>query len=349
MIIFKKHIFLFSLIFCNSLYCLAQKDGNTISVLSGVNFYDGYAKPVNEPVLPGLTRLSNTKYMRKLTDEEKANIGSTLGVKLVVTAGCDNYDRIGRVTLYKTPKNKSFDDPKAEEYELLRIMTPFMYKSRKPDQIPYIVQADQVTGLFKDKSSDIWVLTEIFGTTGAGQKEVVGCNGSLLTFTVSVDFISDKNKTKSSSQIMPLLSYFPLDGKDTTAGYNAKEIEFTVKKNSKSNVLYLISSGHGAGDNGEEYNWRHHVLCLDGKEYTRLDMSQNCSPFEIYNTQPNGIYFGNIANERRSWCPGAPVPVRIVNLGPLNAGKHILKISVPEASLLKTESNYLMSCYLVAQ
>ncbi|WP_316804650.1 peptide-N-glycosidase F-related protein [Pedobacter nototheniae] len=346
---FTKNIFLFSLVFFSSLCAFAQKHGNVINVLEGVHFYDGYAKPVNEPVQTGLTRLSNTKYMRKLTDEEKSKVGNTLSVKLVVTAGCDNYDRIGRVTLYKTPKNKPYDDVQAEAYELLRIMTPFMYKSRRPDQIPYIAQADQVTGMFRDKNSDIWVLTEIFGTTGAGQKEVIGCDGSLLTFTVSVDFISDKSKAKGTTQITPLLSYFPLDGKDTTAGHNAKEIEFTIAKNTKSAVLYLISSGHGAGENGEEYNWRTHVVYLDGKEYTRLEMNQNCSPFEIYNTQPNGIYFGNIANERRSWCPGAAVPVRIVNLGPLNAGKHLLKIAVPEAVLLKTESNYLLSCYLVTQ
>ncbi|MCZ4245197.1 peptide-N-glycosidase F-related protein [Pedobacter punctiformis] len=349
MITFKKHTFLFAFAFFCSVCCFAQKNETTINVLNAVHFYDGYAKPVNEPVQQGLIRLSNTKYIRKLTDAERGKIGHKLNVKLVVTAGCDNYDRIGRVTLYKTPKNKSFDDAEAEEYELLRIMTPFMYKTRKPDQIPYTAQADQMAGLFKDKSSDIWVLTEIFGTTGAGQKEVIGCDGSLLTFTVSVDFISDKSKNTNNAQIAPLLSYYALDGKDTTAGYNAKEVEFTLTKNAKSAVFYLISSGHGAGENGEEYNWRTHVLYLDGKEYTRLDMNQNCSPYEIYNTQPNGIYFGNIAKERRSWCPGAPVPVRVVNLGSLNAGKHKLKITVPEASLLKTESNYLLSCYIVAQ
>ncbi|WP_443936733.1 peptide-N-glycosidase F-related protein [Pedobacter sp. MW01-1-1] len=344
----RKYSLLLFAVFVTAFSYAQNKKELVISVFNHVDFYDGYAKPVSFPVPTGLERLSNTKYMHKLSDAERSMVGASLKVKLTVTAGCDNYDRIGRVTLYKTPKGKSYDDAATEQFELMRIMTPFTYKSRQPDNIPYVAEVDHLAGLFNDLSSDIWMMTEVFGTTGAGQKEVIGCNGSILTFTISVDLISEKSKSKKKVDYFPLLSYFSINGKDTTDGYNAKQVDFTLKHDTESAVLYVISSGHGAGENGEEYNWREHVVYLDGNEYTRIEMSQMCAPYEIYNTQPNGIYFGNIAKERRSWCPGAPVPLRKINLGPLKAGKHILKISIPDAVLLKTKSNYAVSAYVLA-
>ncbi|MES1224997.1 MAG: PNGase F N-terminal domain-containing protein, partial [Bacteroidota bacterium] len=149
-----------------------------LSVLKDAAFYDGYAKPVTEPVPAGLIRLNNTKYVRKLSDGEKQLVADSLTVKVTLKFGCDNYDRIGRVTLITVPKDKNYDCAEAKQFELLRIMTPFNYKTRQPDNIPYIAQINHLAGLFKEKGADIWILTEIFGTTGVGQKETVGCDGS---------------------------------------------------------------------------------------------------------------------------------------------------------------------------
>jgi len=245
-----------------------SKRGIIISIIKDVDFFDGYAKPVNEPVKQGLIRISNTQYIRKLSDQEKQSIGDSITVKMIVKAGCDDYDRIGRVTLFYVPKDKNYDSPDAKQFELLRIMTPFNYKTRQPDNIPYTAAINQLAGLFKDKAADIWIMTEIFGTTGAGQKETMGCDGSLLTYTASVSLITYKTKKISPVKPVALLSYFSLNGEDSTAGHNAKEVSFHLDNGIKSAVLYLITSGHGAGEGGEEYNWREHVIYLDGKEYT---------------------------------------------------------------------------------
>ncbi|HTM97117.1 MAG TPA: peptide-N-glycosidase F-related protein, partial [Pedobacter sp.] len=299
----------------------------TVNVLKNVDFYDGYAQKVAHPVAKGITRVSNAEYLYQLTPAEIQSIGKTLKVKVTIKSGCDNYDRIGHVTLVVMPKGEKFDLEKGEQFEILRIMTPFMYRTRQPDHIPYEAQIDQIVNTIKQPGKDIYLLTEVFGTTGAGQKEVIGCDGSLLTFNVCVDLVSDKVKSSSSQKGISLLSYYSLDGKDKTAGKNSKQVSFEVTDDTKTTVLYLISSGHGAASGGEEYNWREHILDLDGKEYARIEMSQNCAPFEMYNTQPNGIYFGDISKERRSWCPGGTVPTRIINLGPLAKGKHTLKVS----------------------
>lgn len=321
----------------------------TINVLKNVDFYDGYAQKVTHPVAKDVTRISNAEYLRQLSPAEIDKIGKTLKVKVTIKSGCDNYDRIGHVTLVLMPKGEQFNLEKGEQFELLRIMTPFMYLTRQPDHIPYEAQIDQMVSTIKQAGKDVYLLTEVFGTTGAGQREVIGCDGSLLTFNVSVDLISDKMKDLSTQKGISLLSYYSLDGKDKSAGRNSKQVSFELPNDTKATVLYIISSGHGAAQGGEEYNWREHVVNLDGKEYTRLEMSQNCAPFEIYNTQPNGIYFGDISKERRSWCPGGPVPTRIVNLGPLAKGKHTLKISIPKAEFEKTDSKYYVSAYLITE
>jgi|GEM_PF-824912 len=319
----------------------------TINTLKNVDFFDGYAEKVSHAVPRGVTRITNSEYLYQLSPAEIKEIGDVLKVKVTIKAGCDNYDRIGRVTLVIMPKGVPFDKEKSEQFELLRIMTPFMYRSRHPDHIPYEAQIDQMISTIKQADKDMYLLTEVFGTTGAGQREVIGCDGSLLTFNVSVDLISDKKTNASSQKGTSLLSYYSLDGKDKTAGKNSKQVAFELPENTQTTVLYLISSGHGAAEGGEEYNWREHILDVDGKEYTRIDMSQDCTPYEIYNTQPNGIYFGDISNERRSWCPGGPVPTRVINLGPLPKGKHTLKISIPDAEFEKTDSKYLVSAYLI--
>jgi hypothetical protein len=322
---------------------------STINVLKGVDFYDGYAQKVTQPVAKGVTRISNAEYLRQLSPAEIDKIGKTLKIKVTIKSGCDNYDRIGHVTLVMMPKGEAYNLEKGEQFELLRIMTPFMYLTRQPDHIPYEAQIDQMVNTIKQSGKDVYLLTEVFGTTGAGQREVIGCDGSLLTFNVSVDLISDKTKDFSAQKGISLLSYYSLDGKDKSAGKNSKQVNFELPQDTKTTVLYLISSGHGAADGGEEYNWREHILDLDGKEYIRLEMSQNCAPFEMYNTQPNGIYFGDISKERRSWCPGGPVPTRVVNLGPLAKGKHTLKVSIPEAEFEKTDSKYYVSAYLITE
>ena len=328
----------------------AQNGGGTvISVIKNVDFYDGYAKPTNAPVPPGLVRINNTQYIRKLTDAEKHAIGESVLVKVVVKAGCDDYDRIGRVTLFSVPKGQNYDSPEAKQFELLRIMTPFNYKTRQPDNVPYTASINQLSGLLKDKATDVWIMTEIFGTTGAGQKETMGCDGSLLTYTASVSLVSFKSKKTNQAKPIALLSYYALDGKDTTAGHNAKAVSFHADKSFKSAVLYLITSGHGAAQGGEEYNWREHVIYVDGKEVARVAVNQNCAPYEIYNTRTNGIYGPDIARERRTWCPGGPVITRTIALGKLSAGDHTIKIAIPEAHLLSTQSTYYLSAYIGGQ
>jgi len=345
--IFFSILLLFSLGF-NFTYA-QSKNETVISVIKDVDFFDGYAKPVNEPVKQGVIRISNTKYIRKLSNQEKQSIGDSTIVKVIVKAGCDDYDRIGRVTLFYVPKDKNYDSPEAKQFELLRIMTPFNYKTREPDNVPYTAPIHQLAGLFKDASADVWIMTEIFGTTSAGQKETMGCDGSLLTYRASVNLISYKTKKTSHVKPIALLSYFPLDGKDTTDGHNAKEASFHLDNSIKSAVLYLITSGHGAAQGGEEYNWREHVIYVDGKEFTHVDVSQNCAPYEIYNTRTNGIYGANIAQERRTWCPGGPVPIRAIALGTLPSGNHTIKIAVPDANLLRTQSTYYLSAYIGGQ
>ena len=108
--IFLSLLLLFSLGF-NFTYA-QSKNETVISVIKDVDFFDGYAKPVNEPVKQGLVRITNTQYIRKLTNKEKQSIGDSTIIKVIVKAECDDYDRIGRVTLFYVPKIKITTAPR---------------------------------------------------------------------------------------------------------------------------------------------------------------------------------------------------------------------------------------------
>lgn len=328
------------------LLAMAKSDQFTVNVIKDLDFYDVYAPPVNAKMPAGITSLSNTEVIRQLNDQELMQIGNTLKVKLTLRSRCDNYDRIGNVLLATMPKGERFDKEKCEKYEMLRFITPFMYHNREPDHVPYEAQADQLINIMKQHDKDVYLFLIVGGTTGAGQAEVAGCNGSNITFNISVDLIFGKAKPDAEQKAIALLDRYSIDNKDQTAGKNSKKVLFELARDTKATTLYMISSGHGAANGGEEYNWRAHVIDLDGKEYTRLDMNQDCTPYEVYNTQPNGIYTGDMSKERCSWCPGGQVPIKIINLGPLSKGKHSLKISIPDAEFEKTDSKYYVSAYL---
>lgn len=321
----------------------------TMNVLSDLDFYDLYGQPVNAKMPPGITALSNTEVIRQLSTSERERIGKSLAVKLTLKSRCDNYDRVGNVLLATMPKGEKFDKEKCELFEMLRFITPFMYRNREPDHVPYEAQADQLVNVIKQTDKDVYLFVTVGGTTGAGQAEVAGCNGSNITFNITVDFVCGKGNADMQQKGMALLDRYSIDNKEKTAGKNSKQVSFELPDDTKATTLYMVSSGHGAAEGGEEYDWRAHVINLDGKEYARLDMNQDCTPYEIYNTQPNGIYTGDMTKERRSWCPGGMVPAKIVNLGPLPKGKHTLKISIPDADFDKTDSKYYVSAYLILE
>ncbi|MBR1933852.1 MAG: hypothetical protein IJ841_09230 [Prevotella sp.] len=327
-----------------------------LTLFDEATFYDGYlfSRNPDSLVQDGILRHSTSLYAVRLTDEQIAQIGDSLQMKVNVRACCDNYDRIGNINLAFVPKGQAAYLPDSvQRIELGRFITPFMNKNKLPDVVPYDYDISYVSHILRDASilrqNDIWVEFELFGVPYAANTQVAGCAGRSDVFkgtlvfetttpalprterNVLVPIVMKKNEARGHN-----LNNYSEAGTDTI-GLTTKTYTFDVPCDVADGQLVIVTSNHGANSGGEEYNRRWHYIYLDDAlVLTYKPGRTSCEPFRKYNTQSNGIY-GLIKRSDAAWqsfsnwCPGDVIDNRIVGVGAFKAGRHKVRISVPEA------------------
>ena len=327
-------------------------------------FYDGYADLVTTRTpLSGVLRLKNSLNSRKLTDVEISQFDASVTMNVVVKAACDNYDRIGNISLALVPKNSTTYNPSnVQRIELGRFITPFMNKNYMPDEVPYSFSVSNLTRILQDQNLssmyDFWIEFELFGVASAAQQQVAGCAGRNDVFLGSLTFDTGFGFSLSTGY-----NYFqPIAFKERFNNYQAgasdaigqtvKTININLLTPITNAKLYLITSNHGANSGGEEYNRRFHYVTFDGNSVlTYKPGSTSCEPFRMSNTQANGIYGSSPRTDAvwqsfSNWCPGDKIPIRVISLGSLSAGAHTFVISVPDAQFVGQQGNFPFSLYL---
>lgn len=330
---------------------------NQLQIFKDVTFFDGYAQTVIHETSPEITR-TNTLYRRQLTKDEINKLKTATNMQVDIKAACDNYDRLGSVSLYITPQGSPYNHGKA--VELGRYITPFMDKNKDPSIRPYSWDVHFLGEILADKKTaqkfDFYIELSVFGVPYDAQKKVKGCEGRNDVFVGSLSFTIDSHK-KQAKQLIPIVFNDSINNynKTDTVGKTTKSYVFETTKSIKNGTLYLITSNHGANRGGEEYNRRKHFIYLDDQlifEY--IPGEETCEPYRKYNTQSNGIY-GKTEKTNEAWqafsnwCPGAKIPTRIVTLKNIKKGKHIFKIEVPDAKFVQQEGVIPLSAYIVTQ
>ncbi|MGG7035535.1 MAG: peptide-N-glycosidase F-related protein [Flavobacterium sp.] len=334
----------------------------TFKIFDQVLFYDGYAKISTEPVPEGIIRLRNDLYTTKLSDTQLQSIGSSLTAKITIKASCDNYDRIGNLNLALVPKNAATYNPnEVQRIELGRFITPFMNKNKTPDQVPYEFNINNITSVFKDtkilETFDLWLELEVFGVPYSARTEIAGCAGRSDVFYGTVEFITNSTIfTSEDNFLLPLNFKKNLNnyqaGASDAIGTTDRTIIFDVPNDLTGVKLYLITSNHGAGTNGEEYSRRDHYTYFDNVAKSQYKPGEpSCEPYRVYNTQGNGIYGPAPKSNPQwqsfsNWCPGSKIPTRTITIGNLSAGEHSFKISVPDAVFYNKDGYFPVSLYL---
>ena len=339
----------------------AAHSQTTIPVYDNVLFYDGYAGVVGNPVPAGFFRLRNDLFTTKLSAAQLGLIGSTLQLNVLITAACDNYDRIGNINLVLVPKgDASYDTNTAQKIELGRFITPFMNKNVSPDAVPYVFNVDNVAKILKDGAFnltyDFWVEFEVFGVPYAAQTQVAGCTGRTDVFFGKLDFITNTDFTPDNIVLLPLNFKKNLNNYEAAAtdvvGQTVRTINYTLTQNVDNAKYYLITSNHGSNTGGEEYNRRFHYIYHDNTQVLSYKPGElTCEPYRMYNTQGNGIYGATPRTNAQwqsfsNWCPGAVIPIRTISLGNLNPGDHSFKITVPTAVFADGQGYIPVSLYL---
>lgn len=348
---------------------------NRIEIFDHANFYDGYQVnniPVDAPD-EGYIRLNTSTNTVKLTEQQLAQIGEKLRLVVDVFPVCDNYDRIGSVNLALVPKgterysvNHDATDP--VRIEVARFITPFMDKNRIGDPACYQFQVDDLSCILRDTklrgTYDFWLELMIFGVPYAAQNEIAGCAGCNETFQGSVSLVTDNEPAGMvNTNVFVPVTIRTGDWTETRGinNYNAKctdEIgktirtyDFTVPENCADARVVLVMSNHGAGQNGEEYVRRHHYVYFDNVlNLEFIPGRRSCEPFRGRNSQGNGIYGHGVRSDAMwqsfsNWCPGDKIDVRYLDLGEVKAGKHTVRIEVPDAEFYGNDGYFPVSMY----
>ncbi|MEM6292605.1 MAG: peptide-N-glycosidase F-related protein [Myxococcota bacterium] len=331
-------------------------------LMESVVFYDGYAKPVDEPVPDGVLRLNNALYAVRITDDQLDQIQPNLQMQVLVGALCDNYDRLGHVNLAFVPKGAAAYEPgDVVRVEIARFVTPFMNKNREPDTVPFEWDIPEVASILTNPdlraAHDIWLELSVFGVPYAANTEVSGCDGRNDVFRGWVALRTDSEEEGQAFDAMTPLAINERfnsyqEGASDALGLTRKTVPFELSTDAAAAQLVLITSNHGANAGGEEYNRRDHHVYVDGALVLEYKPGrETCEPFREYNTQGNGIYGPTPKTDEEwqsfsNWCPGDVIDTRILELGPLSAGTHEFMIEIPDAVFADDQGDVPFSLYL---
>ena len=369
-----KKIYLFSLLTAMlagmAFSSKAQEPSKRVNIFDHVVFYDGYQPVVvDADVDDGVIRFKNSLYSVKLPMDQLQDIGDNLKMEVVIGALCDNYDRIGNVDIAFVPKGQDkYEYDAVSRIEVTRFITPFMNMNKKPDEVPYDYDIDNVARILRDADInakyDLWMEMEVFGVPYAANTQIKGCADRNDVFEGTIDLVYTPSETTSPLKgniIVPIYVKRPEDhgnvnfnnykeGATDTLGITTRTFEFEVPEDVVDSRIYLILTNHGAATNGEEYVRRLHLVYFDGElvlSYKPGGVS--CEPYRQYNTQANGIYSTyrteKFWENNSNWCPGQAVPIRELNPGALAAGKHKVMIRVPDAVFYGQDGDFRPSLY----
>ena len=331
-----------------------------MTLFDNVLFYDGYAEKVSEKHHSGIRRISNSKYITKLSTSELGAIGDNLELEIIIGAACDNYDRIGNVFLSLLKKGDPYyEDLIVSRIEIARFITPFMDKNKIPDEVPYYFEINNIAEILNDSKIsskyDFWIEFSVFGVSSAAQSEVSGCAGRYDVFYGTLKLNSSGEAPSTPNKyLLPIATNANLNNSNNSdvPGETTKIYDVEILSPITNAKMYLITSNHGSGTGGEEYNRRDHYIYFDGNLIdTYKPGGKSCEPYRVYNTQGNGIYGPSPRSTSgwtswNNWCPGDRIPIRVYELGNLTEGNHKFKIDVPDAEFLGGWGNIPLSVYI---
>ena len=367
----KKLLFAVAGLLSNS-FLLAQN----VSVFNDVPFYSMYHYLGEGQTMPpeafsqipaGAIRLHAYEQdiiSRKLSATEIASLGSSIKMNIVLTAACDNYDRLAGVNLVLVPKGSTtytFNQNDIKRIEIGRFITPFMNKNATLKQVPYSYQVDNISNIVHDANLsaiyDFWIEFRADGYSAAANTEVAGCADRTDVFRGNLEFVSTGTATSDQNFFLPLSYRQNLNNYNATDVPNqtTRIVNFTLDQPVQNAMLYLTTSNHGSNSGGEEYVRREHFVYLDNVLVHQYKPGgKTCEDYRQYNTQGNGIY-GTTPKPPRNWmnwnnwCPGDAIPNREVQLGNLAAGSHTIKIDVPDAVFKDGQGYFPISMYIQNQ
>jgi len=290
--------------------------------------------------------------------------GQNLFAELVQHSNGDAYDRTGSVFMIPVDKNISFlkalqnglqvlpvyeakngkkyqgvtaTDQYSPPLELMRFFTSFgvghfnaQAKIKGYHWADSVVYKQDITALLPALQGEVWIGVFIGNYDKGGHKASLylkyypGEEGEdkKLKNTWLIPAFNTTNLMEMAGQ-----EYATMFDKDSLT------VSVTVPAGVKNLRLRYLTTGHGGWENGDEFVPRQNEIFVDGKRvYNFIPWREDCATYRMLN--PASGNFGNGLSSsdlsRSNWCPGTiTLPVEIP-LPELNAGKHIIKVAIPQ-------------------
>ncbi|WP_313804398.1 GLPGLI family protein [Flavobacterium sp.] len=290
------------------------------------------------------------------------NHGSQIFIDLTEQSNGDAYDRTGSVFVIPTDAKQSFYDGltngaktlpiyengngkqyqgvvKTENYspliELMRFFTPFGIKQYNHiqlkdktwhDIVPYRQDISELHASLSNK--EVWIGTFIGNYDKGGHK-----------ISLNITIHNEENQTSKNNFLLPLFNttnVMEMAEQNYGTMFNHENgllVDFTLEKEVKNAKLRYITTGHGGWENGDEFVPKKNTILLDEKEvFSFIPWRQDCGSYRLFNPASGNFNNGLSSSDysRANWCPGTVTNPTIIELGDLKAGKHSIRIKIPQ-------------------
>ena len=330
----------------------------TLSVFENetINFSD--QSKSNDSIL----RFANgTVILRKVKFPEIKN-GSPIFVELKTNSTGDAYDRTGSLfvipvnaedtffnglkngmnslPLYQNGNGKTYQGVVLKvDYlpltELMRFFTPFGIKQYNHislkdktwfNEVPYRQDISELQPILSGQ--EMWVGAFIGNYDQGGHR-----------VSVEITIHPQENETKKTTFALPLFNttnVMEMGGQEYATMFSVEkglEVTFSLEKPIKNAQLRYITTGHGGWENGDEFVPKKNSIYLNEQlAFSFIPWRQDCGSYRLFN--PASGNFGNGLSSsdysRSNWCPGTVTNPMLIDLGDLSAGKHSIRIQIPQ-------------------
>lgn len=330
----------------------------TLSVFENetINFSD--KSKSNDSIL----RFANGTVILRKVKFPKIKNGSPIFAELKTNSTGDAYDRTGSLfvipvkgentffnglkngmntlPMYQNGNGKTYQgvvlkDDYQPLTELMRFFTPFGIKQYNHislkdktwfNEVPYRQDISELQPVLSGQ--EMWVGAFIGNYDQGGHR-----------VAVEITIHPQENETKKTTFALPLFNttnVMEMGGQEYATMFSDEkglEVTFNLEKPIKNAQLRYITTGHGGWENGDEFVPKKNNIYLNEKlAFSFIPWRQDCGSYRLFNPASGNFSNGLSSSDysRSNWCPGTVTNPMLIDLGNLSAGKHTLRVQIPQ-------------------
>lgn len=302
-----------------------------------------------------------TVIMKKVKVPELDN-GSQAFVELIQKSNGDAYDRTGSVFMVADELDQNFFDgmkngmntlPQylggdgkeypgmartasyAPIYELMRFFTSFGV-SHFNDRLTLKGKTWQDSSVFRQDVSEFLSLMsgkEIYIGTYIGNYDK---GGHKVSLELTIHPGRSKMAFPKTLSLFNSTNVMEMGGQTYATFFNdpkGLEVTFDLPEDAKDVHLRYITTGHGGWGNGDEFVPKENKIFLNEElAFKFTPWRTDCGSYRLYNPVSGNFANGLSSSDlsRSNWCPGTITNPNYIPLGDLKAGKHTIRVEIPQ-------------------